>query len=176
MSGMGIRTVRALPSAVPPQSQSIPKRRDDYLEIVVSRRADQRFVIDNAIAVGFSTERGIRESTVRLTVKAPDEYALFGLDENGFIIADQKEPSEKEPKIWDLGKLDEAGPLVILSLFKIVGSNAGISIKTLDVDTIAMEEFLDTPLPGGGLIRTLKMGESIGIFEPNPDAVITYSP
>ena len=174
MPGLGVGTV-GTPRLPVPQLQPI-SRRDDFLEIVIPRRADQRFVIDGAIAVGFSPDGGIRDSIVKLTIKAPDTYAIFALNDNGFIKPVQQEPSKERPEVWDFSKLDEAGPLVILSLFTIVRNSAGISVRTRDINTIIPEEFLSDPLPPGGLTKALRYDEFIGIFEPDPDAVIRYSP
>lgn len=175
MSRMVTTTVGTPRLPVPSQLEPI-SRRDDFLEIVIPRQAHQRFVIDNAIAVGFSPEVGIREKLVGLTIKAPKAYAIFALNNDGFIKPIQEEPSQKRPEVWDFAKLDEAGPLVILSLFTIVGNSAGISVRTRDINTIVPEEFLNDPLPPGGLSKALRYDEFIGIFEPDPNAVIKYKP
>src|SRR3989338_206244 len=148
---------------------------DGFTNLVLSRKRHEKILIDDGnIAV---TVVEIKGDKVRLAINAPTEQALFPINGQGWIINEQATPTEDRPEVWNIQRLNAVGPLIKVSIVSIRGNRVRISVSTLPQINIQREEVAATPSDlEGGLVRALKTSETVGIFAPDPSAIIRYTP
>lgn len=158
----------------PVASTTSSSPQDGFTNLVLSRNPGYKTVIGNDIAVTVTKASGKK---VTIAINAPETEAIFPVDSNFNITTEQLTPSSSKKKVWDISRLNQTGPYAVITVVSVKGKTARLSFKTYPQVSVSREEIASQKSDLiGGLTKTYSEGDMIGIFPPNPAAVIEYQP
>ena len=140
--------------------------------LVLSRHVENRdesVIVDGICTVKVDSPRG--NSRADIVVRGPIECPIFKVNRQGVIQVSNASKGER----WDIAKVQAHKPLFTVTLLSIargkvrLGFEADYSVRIFRSELIKEVGAITT----GGLVLPCKLGETIAVWGPLPEAMIS---